>query len=117
MLRRAHLAPMEVFAPLYEGPYYLEPYEVAWASEAIAFVYVDEVNGGAELDLRAQISVDGYRWIDFGPKFDTITEPGGYFLQLSHFGTWLRLAGEIRNGPKDDSQPAMVANFYWDLKE
>ena len=116
MLRRTQLAAMEIFSPLSNGQFELEPLEVGWAREAIAFVYVNEVNGSAEFDLRAQISVDGQHWIDFGPKFETLRAPGGYFLQLSHFGSWLRLVGEVRSRP-EGSQPAMVANFYWDLKE
>lgn len=115
-MRRSYLAAMQVFSPLPTGRFELEPFEVAWASEAIAVVYIDEVNSGASLELRAQISVDGARWIDFGKAFRPITKPGGYFLQLSHFGTWLRLAGEVVGGP-DDGSAAMVAHFYWDLKE
>lgn len=115
-MRRTYLAPMQVFSPLYPGEFALEPFEVAWAGEAISIVYVDEVNDGATLDLSAEISVDGNRWIDFRRAFDTIREPGGYFLQLSHFGTWLRLAGNVTGGPEDGS-PAMIAHFYWDLKE
>ena len=115
-MRRSYLAAMQVYSPLFRGPFELEPFESAWASEAISIIYVDEALDHAELDLRAQISADGVRWSDLGPAFPTITDPGGYFLQLSHFGTWLRLVGEIRAGP-DDGSPAMVAHIYWDLKE
>jgi hypothetical protein len=107
---------MELYAPISNGPYAIEPYEAGWAREAIAFVYVTELCGSPRLDLRAQISADGQRWLDFGPRFETITKEGGYFLQLTHFGTWLRLAGEVTGGPEDGS-PALVAAFYWDLKE
>ncbi len=114
-MRRSHIAAMELFSPLENGPFELEPFEVAWAREAISFVYITEIHGNAEFDLRVQISIDGQRWIDFGPQFDTMSAVGGYFLQLTHFGTWLRLVGEIRNGPDDHF--AMLANFYWDFKE
>ncbi len=115
MLRHSRIVAMEIFSPLTNGPFELEPFEVAWVREAISYVYIDEVNGDAKLDLRAQISVDGQRWLDFGPKFDTLSAPGGYFLQLGHFGTWLRLVGAVTDGPEDAH--AMIANFYWDLKE
>lgn len=115
-MRRSQIAAMELFSPLRQGTFALEPYEAAWASEALAVVYIDEVSDGAELDLAAQISIDGLRWIDFGKSFETITKPGNYFLQLTQFGTWLRLAGEVRGGPPD-GRPGMIAHFYWDLKE
>ena len=115
MLRHSRIVAMEIFSSLRNGAFELEPYEVAWVSEAIAYVYLDEVSEGARLDLRAQISIDGQRWLDFGPKFDTLNASGSYFLQLRHFGTWLRLVGEVAGGPEDSH--AMVANFYWDLKE
>lgn len=116
-MRRSQLVPMQVYSPLSNGEFYLEPYEAAWASEAIAFVYLSDLAGPSPcLELGVQISADGQRWIDFKQRFDTLTEAGGYYLQLSHFGTWLRLAGRVSGGPEDDS-PAMIAHFYWDLKE
>jgi hypothetical protein len=108
---------MQVYSPLSNGEFSTEPYEAAWASEAIAFVYVSDFAGAsASLDLGVQISADGRRWIDFHQKFDPMSQAGGYYLQLRHFGTWLRLVGRVSGGPADDS-PAMIAHFYWDLKE
>jgi hypothetical protein len=77
-----------------------EPYEVAWASEAICFVRVESVSGqNAKLEMFAQISADGLRWIDEGTRFPAITEVGNYFVRLSHFGGWLRFRGTITGKP------------------
>ena len=69
-----------------------EPYETAWASEAVFFIRVEEVSGkSAALTAAAQISVDGIHWIDEGTAFPAITAAGNYFVRVSHFGGWLRL--------------------------
>jgi hypothetical protein len=115
-MRRSHTVPLELFASLANGPYASEPHEAGWASEAIAFVYVREVAGPApRLDLRAQVSADGQRWIDLGAAFPPLTQPGGAMLQLTHFGNWLRLAGDVLGGPENG--PAVTADIYWALKE
>ena len=116
MIRKVFTAPMQVFSPVANGEFALEPYEAGWATEAVAMVYVHEAHGDSpRMDLRAQISVDGVRWIDFGQAFDPITGPGGYYLSLDRFGNWLRLAGEVSGGPPDGGA-AFVADFYWVLK-
>ena len=116
-MRQVHTAPMEVFAPLTNGPFELEPYEVGWASEAIAMIYIREAYGPAPvLRLQVQISVDGARWIDHHATLDGICEPRGYALDVERFGGWLRLVGEVSSGPEDGS-PAFIADMYWVLKE
>jgi hypothetical protein len=106
---------MEVFAQIPNGPYELEPYEAGWAAEALAMVYVREAHGDApQLNLTAQISVDGIRWIDTPHTLGPIAQPGGYALLLTGFGNWLRLAGTASGGPADG--PAFVADFFWVLK-
>lgn len=108
-------APMEIFSPLYDGMYESEPYEVGWASEALAMVYVVETGSeNARLQLRAQISADGQRWIDHGAALPTISSTGGYALTIGHFGNWLRLVGEIAGGAQ--GSPTFVVDFYWVLK-
>ena len=116
-MRRIHTAPMELFSAKANGTFEVEPHEAGWASEAIAMLYVHFVRGTAPvLRARAQISVDGVRWMDLGKAFEPIREPGGYHLTLGSFGNWLRLVGEVSGGPEDDS-PAMEVDIYWVLKE
>ena len=116
-MRKSHTAAMEIFSAKANGPVATEPYEAGWACEALAVVYCHEVHGPApRLELQAQISADGVRWIDFGHAFPTISEPGGYFTSLAGFGNWLRLAGAVSGGP-DDGAAAVVVDIYWVLKE
>lgn len=115
-MQRIHTAPMELLSTVGNGPYVSEPYEAGWALEAIAMLYVRSIAGPApRFDLRAQISADGQRWIDCGRAFGPISAPGGYFLTLTQFGNWLRLAGDVSGGPEDGS-PAFVIDLYWVLK-
>lgn len=72
------------------------PIETGWASEAIFFLVVEEVNGeNPVLNARVEISPDGVNWIPEGTSFEDITSPGRYFTKVSHFGNWLRLHGEV----------------------
>lgn len=115
-MQHVQTAAMEVLSVLGDGPYVSEPIEAGWAREATAMLYVRDVYGSAPcLQLRAQISADGQRWIDFGCAFPEITRPGGSFLNVKHFGNWLRLAGEIAGGPEDGSG-TFVVDLYWVLK-
>ena len=70
-------------------------------------LYVHFVRGTAPvLRARAQISVDGVRWMDLGKAFEPIREPGGYHLTLGSFGNWLRLVGEVsKEGRKTTAPP------------
>ena len=66
-MRKSHTAAMEIFSAKANGPVATEPYEAGWAREALAVIYCHEVHGPApRLELRAEISADGVRWIDFG---------------------------------------------------
>ena len=116
-MRKSHTAAMEIFAAKANGPMATEPYEAGWAREALAVIYCHEVHGPApRLELRAQISADGVRWIDFGRTLPVISEPGGCFLNLTGFGNWLRLAGTVTGGP-DDGSATVLIDIYWVLKE
>jgi hypothetical protein len=80
----------------YEAPFASEPYECGWAAEAIFFLRIEEKSGqDAALTAYAQISADGLHWVDAGPNIGPLTEPGDYFLRLTHFGGFIRLRGEI----------------------
>ncbi len=71
-----------------------QPMESGWASEAIFFLIVEELTGqGTILDARVEISADGINWISEGTVFQQISEPGHYYVRVSHFGNWLRVAG------------------------
>lgn len=72
------------------------PMECGWASEALFFLIVEEIEGdNAQLNARVQLSPDGINWIDEGTTFETIAEPGTFFVRVSHFGTWLRVVGAV----------------------
>ena len=76
-----------------------EPFEVAWASEAIYFIRAlesERVPGG--INARVQISPDGTHWCDEGTLVALPAAPGTTFARLTHFGGWLRLIGEIPDG-------------------
>ena len=74
-----------------------EPYEAGWAKEAIFALRVHQISGSkVAMDSRVQISVDGIEWMDEETHFPTIRDSGNYFVKVSHFGGWLRLACEIK---------------------
>lgn len=77
-----------------------EPYEVAWASEAIFFFRVLEpVDVPDDLSLDVQISPDGLHWCDHGSVLDVGGEPQTpSFVSVHDFGGWLRLAGNVPAG-------------------
>jgi hypothetical protein len=96
-MRQFHTAVVErqrFFAEYFET----HPYEAGWASEAIFFVRVEQIesqSGSGQLCPRVQISADGVNWIDEGTQMDPISAEGNYFVRVSHFGGWLRLIGPI----------------------
>jgi len=74
-----------------------EPYEAAWAGEAIFFVRALEASGplrGAR--ARVQISPDGIHWCDEGTSFSLPTRAGQVtFGRVRQFGGYLRLAATL----------------------
>ena len=73
------------------------PMEAGWASEAIFFLFIEEIKGeNTSLKAQVEISSDGINWIEEGSVFPLIDKPGHYFCKVSHFGNWLRVNGEIR---------------------
>lgn len=85
---------------VWSGAFASEPYEAAWAREAIFFVRaLDSGLAGAEVEARVQISPDGTRWCDEGTRFLLPTAADGVtFGRVSHFGGWLRIAGDVPDG-------------------
>lgn len=100
-MRESHTAILERHVQL-ASEHQTEPYECAWADEAIFFVYLTSPTE-TDVSVRAQISADGQRWLDSGTV--TVMAPGGSALALPvrHFGGWLRLAVEGASpGPQFD---------------
>ena len=81
------------------GRFETEPYEAGWASEAIFFVRVLSVEGSL-VDVRAdvQISPDGIHWCREGSDLEIISDIEMTHSRVSHFGSWLRLVGELPAG-------------------
>ncbi len=97
---------------LWQGAFETEPYEAAWAGEAIFFVRALQVSGSLEgCEARIQISPDGVHWCDEGTAVVLPIEPGVTFGRVRHFGTYLRLAGELPEGAE------MKVIVYLVLKE
>lgn len=84
---------------LWDGPFETEPWECAWAREAIFFVRILESSGApGAIRLRAQLSPDGMHWCDEGTTLAIPTDQKVAFMRLQHFGGWLRLVGEPQPG-------------------
>jgi len=77
-----------------------EPYEAAWAKEAIFFLRALKVDGELEgIRAKIQISADGIHWADEGGSLPMPTQPGKVtFARISHFGGFLRLTATLPEG-------------------
>lgn len=81
------------------GDWTTEPYETAWAREAIFFVSVLRFRGeGTTCSARVQISPDGMHWVDEGTRMEIPVREAVTAVKVSHFGGWLRLAGSAPDG-------------------
>jgi hypothetical protein len=96
MNRQSYTAVLERNA-VWADAFATEPYEAAWAGEAIFFVRALEATGvPAGTGARVQISPDGIRWCDETTIVPLPTESGGItFGRVRHFGTWLRMVGDL----------------------
>lgn len=97
----------------WQGPFATEPYEAAWAREAIFFLRVLEPWPQAQQGIaHVQISPDGMHWCDEGTTLALPVDPDTpTFARVQHFGGWLRLQGEA---PTDAVAPLIA---YLTLKE
>ncbi|MCY3780473.1 MAG: hypothetical protein OXG78_09215 [Chloroflexi bacterium] len=94
-LRRSYTAIVERNI-LWQGDFASEPYEAAWASEAIFFVRALDVSPVFAGMANVQISADGIHWVDEGASFHLPTEPDAVaFCKVSHFGGFLRINGTL----------------------
>ena len=77
-----------------------EPYESAWANEAIFFLRALKVEGDlGGVRAKVQISADGFHWVDEGSSLTVPQTPGEVsFCRISHFGGYLRLASVLPEG-------------------
>ena len=84
----------------WEGACATEPYECAWAREALLFVRALEVSGPlAGARARVQVSPDGILWLDEGTSLELpSTEGAASFARVREFGHFLRLAAELPAG-------------------
>lgn len=89
---------------LWQDTVHTEPYEAAWAGEAIFFVRVLEVVSGTQAATavaKVQISPDGMHWVDEGSQCSIAARAEALsFAQVGNFGGWLRLAVDVPAGMK-----------------
>ena len=100
MIRNAYTAVI-ARGDLWEAEVSTEPYEAAWAAEAVFFVRVLEVTCGAGVVAvaRVQISPDGIRWVDEGAEMGIAARAESIaFARVTNFGGWLRLAVKVPAG-------------------
>ena len=100
MIRNAYTAVL-ARGDTWEGMVHTEPYEAAWASEAVFFVHVMEVVGapGGVAMAQVQISPDGMHWVNEGASMDILAQPEALsFVRVANFGGWLRLAVAVPQG-------------------
>ena len=95
MLRPSHTQPLERHR-VFSGDFATEPYECAWATEAIFFIRVESCKGESpELRAQVQISPDGINWVDEGTSFEPIHGEGKAFVAAQPFAV---LPGFRREG-------------------
>ena len=95
VIRRSHTAVIERNVE-WSGAFATEPYEAAWASEALFFVRTLR-SIPVTIEARVQISPDGMVWSDEGTSV-SVTGAAQTCVRVRHFGGWLRLAGRMPAG-------------------
>jgi len=96
MIRRSFTAVVARNEP-WTGEVATEPYECAWAGEALFFVRALDAKGSlGAAKARVQISPDGIHWADEGTAFPMPAKKGDLsFGRVRHFGSFLRLVAKI----------------------
>ncbi len=104
MIRNAYTAVL-ARGETWEGEVvHTEPYEAAWAAEAVFFVRVMQVKAGAGSVAMAQVQIspDGMHWVNEGASMDIQAQLEALsFARVGHFGGWLRLAVTVAAGHGD----------------
>jgi hypothetical protein len=83
----------------WHGMFTTEPYEAAWASEAIFFIRSLQGSGDGAV-AKVQITPDGIHWCDEGTSVELPEDGVTTFCKVSHFGGWVRLVGETKSPMK-----------------
>lgn len=84
---------------VWEGLVCTEPYEAAWAGEAVFFVHVTQATGAGVVVARVQISPDGLHWVDEGAQMQFAAQADTLdFARVRNFGGWLRLHVDVPSG-------------------
>jgi hypothetical protein len=97
-MRQSHTTALEL-GTTWEGDFATEPYESAWAREALVFVRLIDGALPAGVSARVQIAPDGIHWVDEGTELQLPTAPEQTsFARVSHFGGWLRVVGTLPGG-------------------
>lgn len=98
MIRQSYTAVVERNR-LFEGAFSTEPYECGWAREAIFFIRILEAEGQVDgTAVWAEISPDGIHWRRHGEMTWLSREEEVDHCSVTHFGNWLRLSGELKEG-------------------
>ena len=99
MLQESHTA-VVARGEHWRGEAATEPFEAAWAKEAIFFLRALKVEGNLRgTRAKIQISADGIHWADEGGSLPMPTQPGKVtFARISHFGGFLRLTAALPEG-------------------
>lgn len=76
-----------------------EPYETAWADEAVIFLRnLESVGTPEEARAWIQISADGMRWVDEGSSMAVPAEGQVTFCRIRHFGGFVRVKTVLPHG-------------------
>lgn len=99
MIRRSYTAVVEQNT-LWTEEFATEPYEAAWANQAVVFVRAIEAADVPEGSFAAvEISPDGLHWCAEGTTLGLPQRVGEVtFCRVAAFGGFLRLRGRLANG-------------------
>ena len=81
-MRQSHTAAIEL-GTTWEGDFATEPYESAWAREAIFFIRLIDGEAPAGATARVQIAPDGIHWTDEGTEIALPRTPGADHLRTA----------------------------------
>lgn len=100
-MRQSHTAVVARNAA-WNGPFATEPWETAWAAEAIYFVrLLPPVPFRVVMQYSVEISPDGIHWTELSQgTFDFDEHNVLAYRQLRDFGGWLRLSGQVSCAPE-----------------
>ena len=99
MLREAYTAVIAQ-GETWKGTATTEPYEAAWASEALFFLRALKIRGTpGDVRAKVQISPDGMHWADEGAEIRLPrNEHEVTFCRVERFGQYLRLSASLPEG-------------------